>query len=271
MRKKQNGITSIIIVTRNGLHLTKKCIQSIKKHTSDLNEIIFVDNGSKDDTLNYLNSLSQTKVISNPHNYGFAKACNQGIAASSGEFIVLLNNDTVVSKDWLNGLKYWLEKDPSIGVVGPRAVNVGNNQNISDPSYSFSHMNDYASSLRKRHFRTGFEAETLSGFCLVMRKNLIHQIGGFDERFYPGTFEDEDFCLRTKILGKKLWVSKDVFIHHSGGESFTKNNENYNKAFTENRLRFLKKWQPHRFKTRKELIINEQPFNYNRHYIPLKV
>ncbi|MCM3568567.1 glycosyltransferase family 2 protein [Neobacillus mesonae] len=261
---------SIIIVTRNAKSITKQCVDSIFKHT-DLNfEILFIDNGSSDGTLEFLKGVPKSIVIQNKENSGFAKACNQGIANAKGNYIVLLNNDTVVTKGWLSGLLYWLKIDEGIGIVGPRSTNVGGNQNVGSVNYkSMTEMEEFAANFSRVNYHTGAMEGTLSGFCMMFHKNLTYQIGGLDERFFPGTFEDDDFCIRTQIFGKKLWRANDVFIHHVGHQTFNKNEENYNQIFSENQMKFNAKWNPSKFKNRTELIQFEQPFNCSRHYFPI--
>ena len=104
----QSNLVSIIILTFNQLKYTKECVESIRKHTPEPHEIIFVDNGSTDGTGKWLKKLvknnSNYKLIENKKNLGFSKGCNQGIEASSGEYILLLNNDVVVTENWLAGM-----------------------------------------------------------------------------------------------------------------------------------------------------------------------
>ncbi len=107
-KKTVSDIVSIVILTFNQLEYTKECVESIRRHTPGTHEIIFVDNGSTDGTVKWLRTLvaknSNYRLIENSENLGFAKGCNQGIKASSGEHILLLNNDVVVTEGWLSGM-----------------------------------------------------------------------------------------------------------------------------------------------------------------------
>ena len=95
--------TSIVILTYNELPLTKQCLASIKKHTSDEEiEIIVIDNGSSDGTIEYLKSNPSLKTIFNEENLGFGKGCNQGLDVATGDSVLFLNNDTIVTENWLN-------------------------------------------------------------------------------------------------------------------------------------------------------------------------
>ncbi|MCY8701160.1 glycosyltransferase family 2 protein, partial [Bacillus spizizenii] len=112
--------TSIIVLTYNQLALTKQCLESIWKHTNnDCIEIIVVDNGSHDGTRDYLKQISSIRTIFNKTNEGFAKACNQGLEAASGDSILFLNNDTIVTNQWLEPMIKLLYQDDKIGMVGP--------------------------------------------------------------------------------------------------------------------------------------------------------
>jgi len=133
---------SLVILTCNQLAFTKKCIASIYKHTSEPFELIVVDNGSTDGTIPYLEALSKKrenkvaiKIIQNEKNLGFAAGNNQGIAASVGDYILLMNNDIVVTPGWLDRLIRCAEKDPSIGIVGPLSNYVSGLQIVNDVSY----------------------------------------------------------------------------------------------------------------------------------------
>ena len=116
-------LTSIIILTHKQLELTKQCLQSIETHTPESHEIIIVDNASTDGTLDYLrryeSAHSNVHVIANKENLGFAGGNNQGLALSKGEYVLLLNNDTVVTDGWLSRMLATLMNHPEAGLVGP--------------------------------------------------------------------------------------------------------------------------------------------------------
>ena len=129
-------LTSIILITYNNLIYTKLCLKSILEKTNYPNyEIIIVDNGSTDETKDYLKDISQKNdniiCIFNKDNLGFAKANNIGINASNGHYIVLLNNDTIVTKGWISGLIRNLESSDKIGIVGPVTNNISNEAKIN--------------------------------------------------------------------------------------------------------------------------------------------
>lgn len=123
MRYRGEGVglvTSIVILTHNKLDYTKLCIESIRTYTKpDQYELIVVDNASTDGTVAWLRGQPDIKVVWNQHNEGFPRGCNQGIEISTGDNILLLNNDTVVTANWLEQLTTALYSSDEIGAVGP--------------------------------------------------------------------------------------------------------------------------------------------------------
>jgi GT2 family glycosyltransferase len=262
-------LISIIMLTCNGLHYTKESVYSILQHTKENYELIFIDNGSTDGTVDFINSLNNAKVIINSTNQGFPSGCNQGFAIANGSYIVLLNNDTVVTDGWLTRLLWWLESDKTIGIVGPRSNHVLPSQIISNVPYkSMNQMHSFASQWTKNHYRHGFEVDYLSGLCMVFKKSLLAQIGGMDERFNPGYFEDADFSIRASIAGNKLWVANDVYIHHHGSGSFKKDRRKQRASVVENQVKFFEKWKINYMSQVKELVQLQKPFKMKDHYIP---
>lgn len=262
--------TSIIILTYNGLSFTKQCLASIFQYTNENIELILIDNGSTDGTVEFLSSVPNAKVIKNTQNRGFPGGCNQGILLASGENIVLLNNDTLVTKEWLDRLLFWLNSNDSIGIVGPKSNFISEQQRIMPVPYkTIDEMENFAAEWTIDHDKQGYEADQLSGMCMVFKKKLTKKIGGFDERFFPGYFEDTDFSLRVQIAGKKLWIANDVFIHHYGSSSFKKNRLHQRNLILESKKKFLEKWKMYDLNNITKIVQLEKPFNKNRHYIPI--
>ena len=131
---------SIIILTWNALEYTQKCVNSIQNHTRYPHEIVFVDNASTDGTVEYLRNLvkghSNYKLIENRENRGFAAGNNQGVSAASGEYVMLLNNDVLVSDGWLESLVESLEIDKNIGMVGPITNSISGRQQVIEIPYT---------------------------------------------------------------------------------------------------------------------------------------
>lgn len=241
------GIVSIVILTFNQLKYTKECVESIRRHTPEPHEVVFVDNGSTDGTVKWLKEIisknTNYKLIENKKNLGFAKGCNQGITASSGEYVLLLNNDVVVTEGWLSGLLECLNGSPHAGIVGPMTNNISGPQRVESVDYgSVDRLEGYAESFREKNRYRRVPLRRIVGFCMLFRREMVEKIGLLDESFGSGNFEDDDYCLRSELGGFKNMIAGDVFIHHYGSRSFIGNRMDYGSAMTGNRKIFSEKW-----------------------------
>jgi GT2 family glycosyltransferase/Flp pilus assembly protein TadD len=245
--RQRARLVSIVILTFNQLDKTRDCIESIRRHTPEPHEIIFIDNGSTDGTLDWLQNLCECNdtytVIANGENRGFAAGCNQGIEAAKGEYVLLLNNDVVVTKDWLDGLLECLRLTPNAGIVGPMTNNISGIQQVPGVRYaSVAELDAFAAEFRDRNRHQRIPFRRIVGFCMLFRKSLTDEIGLLDETFGTGNFEDDDLCLRAAIAGYRNVIAGDVFIHHVGSASFRGNNFDYVEALTDNGRLFREKW-----------------------------
>lgn len=242
----QKDLTSIVILTFNQLEYTKKCVESIRRFTPENHEIIFVDNASKDGTREWLKKLvsedSNYRLIENKENLGFAKGCNQGISESKGEFILLLNNDVIVTEGWLSGLIDCLKSAPDAGIVGPMTNNISGLQKVEVDYKNGDGIDDFARRFKKTFRGRRIPLRRIVGFCMLFKRELIDRIGLLDESFGTGNFEDDDLCLRAELAGFRNYVAGDTFIHHYGSRSFIGNRIDYNATMGDNRKRFNEKW-----------------------------
>ncbi len=224
---------SIVIPVYNQLAYTQGCLESLLNTVTPEAEIILVDNASSDGTDRYLQSVSGVKVITNIENLGFAGACNQGIRSVSGEWIVVMNNDVILSRDWLSELLEAAEKF-ELDMVTP-AIREG------ELNYD---INIYAAELtsRMRHLvRPG----QVNGICFMAKRLVFDTIGVFDENFRIGQYEDKDLFLRARKAGFRLGTVGASFIHHFG--SITQKSVKGRKEASEyallNKAYFNKKWR----------------------------
>jgi GT2 family glycosyltransferase/Tfp pilus assembly protein PilF len=243
----QPNLVSIIILTFNQLKYTKECVDSIRKHTPEPHEIIFVDNGSTDVTGKWLKKLvknnSNYRVIANKKNLGFSKGCNQGIEAATGEYVLLLNNDVVVTENWLAGMLECIKSAPDIGIVGPMTNNISGPQQVPVAGYSsINGLAEYAMAFRQKNRHRRIACRRIVGFCMLFKRRLIEEVGLLDESFGSGNFEDDDLCLRASLAGYRNVMAGDVFIHHYGSRTFMGNKIDYGSSLTGNRKIFSEKW-----------------------------
>ena len=197
---------SIVMLTFNQLSDTRLCTESLEKNTGCDYELIFVDNGSTDGTRKYLDNLRETrkhvKTIFNKANLGFSMANNQGIGVAEGEYILLLNNDVVLTEGWLERLMACAESGPAIGVVGP-CTNHAVGEQVIDVELELNQadINRFACMQLLKNAGCWFETHRIIGFCMLIKREVIDKIGMLDERFGPGGYEDYDFCLRIRQAG----------------------------------------------------------------------
>lgn len=273
--KRTRGLVSIVTLSWNAPEFTKLALGSIAKYTSEPYEVIVVDNGSGPETLSMLHEIDDphVRVIYNSTNLGFGGGNNIGIANARGEFVVILNNDVIVTERWLDALLDPFDRIPSVGVTAPRSNKIIGDQEVTDASYNdLDSMQAYAIARREKYAKRGFLTERAIGFCLCVDRRVIDAIGGFDERFAVGNFEDDDFCIRVRGAGYEIYVADDCFIHHFGSQSFIANKVDYMSTMQSNWSKFAQKWgygpayPTNGYDSRKAII---QGYDRTKHYAPL--
>ena len=226
---------SIIVVTYNNLRQTIGCIESLlasrlaSHHTI---EILVVDNGSNDGSRAWLEDQSRNHeclhLLKQDHNTGWCRAANLGLERARGNCLVLLNNDVRVPQIWLEGLHECLltgEEQVAdagrVGIVGPMTNAAGGRQETPGPSNPDStELNHFAGHFHQEHERQWVTSSFISGFCMMIHRDCYTDIGGLDERFSPGGFDDNDFVLRAAEAGWSALIAGDVFVYHEGSATF---------------------------------------------------
>lgn len=240
------ALVSMVILTFNQLDYTKQCLESIRRHTQLPYEIIFVDNASTDGTVEWLQQQvadSTIRTVLNDRNLGFAAGCNQGMRAARGAYILLLNNDVVVTPEWLSGMLECLRLTERGGIVGPMTNNISGIQKVPEIGYSsLDGLDAFAQSFRTRYRHRRITSRRIVGFSMLFHRDLMDAIGFLDERFGSGNFEDDDYCIRAALAGFRNAIAGDVFIHHHGSASFTGNRIDITAAMAKNHALFAEKW-----------------------------
>lgn len=192
---------SIIIPAFNQLGYTRQCVDHIQKYTDIPYELIMIDNGSTDGTGDFLKTQS-VQIISNENNKGVYSAWNQGLKASKSDFIVIMNNDILVTPHWMSALLQFSRENPR-RVVGP-AMREGA---LNYPILEFSGKLTGACLHAKR-------VNELCNFSLVLfRRSFLDEVGLFDEQFFVAR-GDDDMILRLKQREIGLAVTGSSFVHH---------------------------------------------------------
>jgi GT2 family glycosyltransferase len=272
-------LTSIVILTRNQLDCTRACVESIQAHTPEPYELIFVDNGSSDGTPAYLRSIAGATVIDNDRNLGFGGGCNQGISFASGERVLLLNNDVVVTPGWLGALHAALDESADVGIAGPRSNRVSGPQQADHVEYdveTLDGLDAWSEQWCRAHAGQRTDSARLVGFCMLVERAVLDRIGGFDLRYGLGNFEDDDLCLRAGVAGWRCRIAHDSWIHHHGSRTFTGEGIDYAATMAANFERFATAWRLSSAQIdqaagtyRPEQVIASTRFDPARHHAPL--
>ena len=183
--KANEALVSIIILAHNQLPDTQRCLESLARHTPEAHELILVDNGSNDGTTKFFQDYAAKNrhvcAIINRDNRGFAGGNNQGLAMARGQYVVLLNNDTVVTPGWLIRQLATLKQHPEAGIVGPMSNRVSGPQLVNNVNYTdLADLPVFAEGWAKAHDGQSVELARAVGFCLLARNEVIKQIGGLD-------------------------------------------------------------------------------------------
>ena len=228
--------TSIIILNWNTKELLKNCIDSVQKNTKYY-EVIIVDNGSTDGSVDYLKSIEKNeyiKVVYNGKNLGYAKANNIGANLAAGKYLCFLNSDIIVGANWLDEMFRTFSKVKNCGGVGP----LGNpDKKIKVQNYFIKYPQ------HKGQFKKDTLIETLAGFCYLVPKKIFFEVRSWDEDFEIGNFEDTFLSMKIKyIANKNLAVSVKSDVNHLHPSStFITNKIDIMEYYEKNKKIFIKK------------------------------
>jgi len=239
---------SIVIPVFNNEDLTKKCIEQIYQvKTEAAFEVIVIDNASSDGTQKVLQAESgrrpNFRFYSMPSNLGFAGAVNYGCRQARGNYVVILNNDTLVTPGWLDKLIEPFQQDEQVGIVSPVTNYVGEGPQIDPDAVDIDphKIEAYAETIQDRGYI--YEPNRLVFFCVAMRREVLDIVGDLDVGYEKGNFEDDDYCLRTLIAGFRLAIARSAFVYHYGTMTFKKNKISHTDFMERNRGRFFRKVQ----------------------------
>jgi GT2 family glycosyltransferase len=216
---------TIVIPAWNEWALTRACLETLRPTLGVRDQVVVVDNGSRDGTGEGLRRYPWVTVVAHEQNTGFAAGCNSGAAVAAGDVVVFLNNDTLLPARWLDGLLAPFA-DPTVAATGPRSNFVSGPQLVEQVPYAADHVADlqrFARTWRSEHRGQTSETTRLVGFCLAVRREVLEQVGGFDEAFGIGGAEDDDLCLRLLDAGHRLLIAHESFVHHHGHRTFDGN------------------------------------------------
>jgi GT2 family glycosyltransferase len=239
---------SIIIPAYNHFVHTHRCLRSLVEHQNKATyEIIVVDDHSHDETESHLAQVSGLRVLRNASNQGFIVSCNAGAAIAQGDFLLFLNNDTVVTAGWLDALLNTFETQADCGLAGAQLIypdgrlqeaggivfsdasgwNYGRFADPNDPSYNYLREVDYC-----------------SGAAILIRRDLFYQLGQFDLSYAPAYYEDTDLAFRVRSVGLKVYFQPQSHVVHFEGISSGTDLSSGTKRFQAiNQIKFRERWQ----------------------------
>ncbi len=224
----------VIVCVHNAYDDVVRCLDSITHFTSKPYTLILVDDGSDEPTASYLKRFSEEqkcRLVRNEKARGYTFAANQGMRESQADYVVLLNSDTIVTDGWIDRMVACAESGKDIGIVGPLS-NTASWQSIPDvlidgdwadnPLPPDVTVNDMGTLVARYSARAYPRIAFLNGFCLMIKRAVIEDIGIFDEeKFGRGYGEENDYCLRARKAGWELVLADDVYIFHAQSKSYS--------------------------------------------------
>lgn len=221
----QPPLVSILIVNFNGAALLEDCLGSLRKVTYPQYEVIVVDNASTDNSLEILKRHAEVRLVRSEQNRGFAGGNNFGLSACTGELVLLLNSDTIVTPGFLEPLVDYLREHPQVGIVQAKMIlsRYGNSLDVCGSfltRFGFLYHYGYWKPDSEK-YNHSYAAFTVKGACLMFRRELIPAAGGylFNEDFFC-YYEETDFCHRAWLAGYEVhFVHRSVIQHLQGATS----------------------------------------------------
>jgi GT2 family glycosyltransferase len=222
---------SIIVATWQNSGITKRCYESLFREISPGMELVWVDNGSDErhfrdvyDFIGGLGKMGQTVVIRNRQNLGFVRANNQGIKASGGGVVVLLNNDTELYEGSLSRLLAHLGRFDMVCPVSNNSAStrpVVLKRSIPDfPQIEAQEYRKYYRLIQSKYAGKGMRMNFVPFFCVAIKRGVFGKVGMLDERFLYGYAEDRDYCMRAEDAGVKIGAALDTFVFHEMAKTF---------------------------------------------------
>ena len=245
----KKGLVSIVIVNYQDPTDTIKCLESLQSLSYNQLEVILVDNGTQENRSHLFQSAYETcHVINRTENGGFAAGANAGIKASKGEFVLLLNNDTIVTPNFIQPLVDLLNSQKEIGMVSPQIRFLGQKEIIQYAGSTHIHpilargkkiaFTKKVDSKYNATYKTGL----CNGACMLIRRHVIEDIGFLPEQYFM-YYEEHDFTARAKMMGWETYYVGESVIYHKSGIKEDKSSSMRSYYLIRNRLLFQRKFQ----------------------------
>jgi O-antigen biosynthesis protein len=239
---------SIIIPVHNKVEFTFNCLKSIYENTNDEDyEVIVVDDCSTDNTPMVLSKIKNICVLRNNTNQGFLNSCNTAAESARGEYLVFLNNDTLVTEGWLTWLIKTFDNFPDAGLVGSKLIfpdgrlqEAGSIVWKDGTAHNYGRLNDPS----RPEYNYVREVDYCSGACITIPQKLFMSLGMFDVRYSPAYYEDVDLAFKVRTNGKKVLYQPNSEVFHFEGITSGKDTSCGIKKYQMiNRIKFFNKWK----------------------------
>ena len=244
-------LVSIIIPCCGMLEYTQLCVPSILKHTRMPYELIFLDVGSLDGTTEYLSGLAtglqnvRVQVARSDTDLGIPRACREAVDKARGEFVVLLNNDTIVTRGWVNALIAMLSSSSLRGAAGPMSNNAAIAQRVEMVPYrsgprknvkftdelvpsrspvDVEAVQSFADDYREKNKGQWIDTDCLNGFCMMLKREVLRRLdeqGELSKWTDLGLFDTDILSRKIRQHGYTLAICRDLFVHHFGTRTFS--------------------------------------------------
>jgi GT2 family glycosyltransferase len=232
VNEKRYPKVSIIIPHYNGIELISECLESLAQTDYPNLETIVVDNASQDKSVEFITEkFPSTNLIKSKTNHGFAGGCNLGVKSATGEYIVILNNDTIQEKDWLKPLIKLIESNINISSVQPKILNYYDKSKFDYAGGSGGYIDYLVFPFARGRIFDTVESDTgqynnatkifwASGTAFITRKTIFDSVGGFDEDLFAH-FEEIDYHWKCHLMGYNVWVEPKSVVYHKGGATLS--------------------------------------------------
>jgi GT2 family glycosyltransferase/glycosyltransferase involved in cell wall biosynthesis len=234
IHQERRVAVDIVVCVHNALPDVQRCLESVIRHTTPPYILILVDDGSDAPAREYLKGFTRENsatLLRNERATGYTRAANRGLQNTSASYVVLLNSDTVVTPGWLDRLVACAESDSRVGMVGPLS-NTASWQSIPEIEFKGdwspnplpagvtpAAMGEYVAFDSARLYPT---LSFLNGFCLLIRRQVLDELGYFDEEnFGSGYGEEDDYTLRARKVGWRLALADDAYVYHAHSRSYS--------------------------------------------------
>jgi GT2 family glycosyltransferase/glycosyltransferase involved in cell wall biosynthesis len=227
----------IVVCVHNSVEDVRRCLESVAEYLRPNQRIVVVDDGSDAEAESYCREFAartpRTLLVRHPQASGYTRAANAGLRKSAADYAILLNSDTIVTRDWASKLVHAGESAPDVGLVGPMS-NAASWQSLPEttdgkgdlavnslpPGCTVRHMDQFCELWSQAPLFP--RVALLNGFCLAIKRKVIETVGLFDEEAFPNGYgEENDYCFRAADAGFALVVATHTYVYHSKSRSYS--------------------------------------------------